>query len=460
MPVQQNRVRSGVRTTSLQYNEMKERWELCYALWGGTKTMRECGTQYLPKNPLESDAKYQQRLLSTFLYNAYKRTINALVGSAFTRPINVSNLPPELEPLIKNADGSGQSLTAVAALMCRNILLSGKGHVFVDFPETGGLVTVSDVIRGEKLPILNVIDPRDLIGWQTEYNQGREKITEVRFVERTLEFAEEFYDLEVERVRVVGPDSFVVYSQNTAAARNQGNSSEKKKLSEFGPEREGVNTLGHVPIVTVYCEKENTFVAYPPLEDLAWLNLRHWQSSSEQNNILHVARIPILFGKAMGGEEAGIVVGADSSVHSDNPEADLKYVEHTGAAINAGKDDLRALEDQMAHMGSDILTSKSVSRQTATSRSIDRNESMSTFQVILRNLEAGIEEAIKLAGEWINVDASKVKVSIGEDMSLISNESNPVENLEKLKDKDLLTEKEEIAELKRRGVLSPNVTEQ
>lgn len=458
MPAQQNKIRSGVRATSVQYNEMKERWELCYALWGGTKSMREAREIYLPKNPLESEKKYEQRLRSTFLYNAYKRAIETMVGSAFSRPINVSNLPVELEPLVKNADGSGQSLTAIAALTCRNILISGKGHLFVDFPETGGVVTVSDVIRGEKMPIINVIDPRDLIGWRSEYNQGREKITEIRFVEKTIEFAEEFYDLEVERVRVVRPHEFVIYSQNTDFPKNQGTT--KKKASEFVPEKEGVNTLGSVPVVTVYSEKENTFVSYPPLEDLAWLNLRHWQSSSEQSNILHVARVPILFGKCLGGEEGSIQVGSDSAVHSDSPEAELKYVEHTGQAINAGKDDLRALEDQMAHMGSDVLTSKSVSRQTATGREIDKAESMSTFQVILRNLEAGLEEAIRLAGDWINVDASKVKVSIGEDLSLVNAEANPVESLEKLTEKGVLTEQEEITELKRRGVLSPNVTEQ
>jgi hypothetical protein len=32
----------------------------------------------------------------------------------------------------------------------------------------------------------------------------------------------------------------------------------------------------------------------PPLLDLAYLNVKHWQSQSDQDNILHIARVPIL----------------------------------------------------------------------------------------------------------------------------------------------------------------------
>jgi hypothetical protein len=31
-----------------------------------------------------------------------------------------------------------------------------------------------------------------------------------------------------------------------------------------------------------------------PLRDLAYLNVKHWQSQSDQDTILHVARVPIL----------------------------------------------------------------------------------------------------------------------------------------------------------------------
>src|SRR3546814_11327266 len=69
--------------------------------------------------------------------------------------------------------------------------------------------------------------------------------------------------------------------------------------TSFGPP--GFGTL---PLVTVYAERTGYLTARPPLLDLAWLNLAHWQSSSDQRHILHVARVPILFeiGRASGRE--------------------------------------------------------------------------------------------------------------------------------------------------------------
>ena len=49
--------------------------------------------------------------------------------------------------------------------------------------------------------------------------------------------------------------------------------------------------------------------AHPPLMDLAWLNLAHWQSASDQRHILHVARVPILFGRNLTLPEDGLALG-------------------------------------------------------------------------------------------------------------------------------------------------------
>jgi hypothetical protein len=38
----------------------------------------------------------------------------------------------------------------------------------------------------------------------------------------------------------------------------------------------------------------------PPLLNLALLNIKHWQSQSEQDNILHVARVPLLVAYGLG----------------------------------------------------------------------------------------------------------------------------------------------------------------
>ena len=64
--------------------------------------------------------------------------------------------------------------------------------------------------------------------------------------------------------------------------------------------------------------------------ELGHLNVEHWQSSSDQQTILHVARVPLLF---VIGVETPLTIGADSLITASNPGAELKFVEHSGAAI-------------------------------------------------------------------------------------------------------------------------------
>jgi len=57
----------------------------------------------------------------------------------------------------------------------------------------------------------------------------------------------------------------------------------------------GPMTLGKIPLVTHYTFRIGDFIARPPFEDLSWLNIEHWQSSSDQRNALRYGRSAILF---------------------------------------------------------------------------------------------------------------------------------------------------------------------
>ena len=48
--------------------------------------------------------------------------------------------------------------------------------------------------------------------------------------------------------------------------------------------------------------------------DLAWLNLAHWQSASDQRHILHVARVPFLFGRGLSEGEIDLLLANDIAI--------------------------------------------------------------------------------------------------------------------------------------------------
>src|SRR3546814_6971269 len=86
----------------------------------------------------------------------------------------------------------------------------------------------------------------------------------------------------VEQIRVLEPGRWSLW-RRADAVRDRPWRRHAGGETSFGPP--GFGTL---PLVTVYAERTGYLTARPPLLDLAWLNLAHWQSSSDQRHILHV----------------------------------------------------------------------------------------------------------------------------------------------------------------------------
>ena len=144
--------------------------------------------------------------------------------------------------------------------------------------------------------------------------------------------------------------------------------------------------------------------AHPPLMDLAWLNLAHWQSASDQRHILHVARVPILFGRNLTLPEDGLALGPNRIVTGEGESADLRFVEHSGAAIAAGRQDLIDLEDRMAVMGLDLMTRRGgTGSTTATARAIDAAENSTSLLGLIHAVEEGLTTAFGYMADWLGV---------------------------------------------------------
>ena len=189
----------------------------------------------------------------------------------------------------------------------------------------------------------------------------------------------------------------------------------------------------------------------PPLEDLADLNVAHWQSQSDQRNILHVARVPILFGAGFEAT-AKIVVGAGTMARSTDPAATLSYVEHSGAAIGAGRDDLKDLETQMQVMGLQLLLPSP--NKTATGEIRDDVKENSQLAMMAKALEDALEGALGFmaAFEGGGEDAGG-SVTVNTDFGVASRDAADLRALTEAARDGHITAATLVRELKRRGVL-------
>ncbi len=473
---------SPVAVPGTGYSLMAEAWELILDLLGGTRTMREAGTKWLPQEAKELDSDYASRLHRSILYNALKDTISKLRNRPFKVPVIVTDLPDGLSYLEEDVDGMGTTLSDFAKGIIENLIEFGIAHIYVDHsnmaPDDESSSTATNgkgtstarnrqasnqtkdstadsianiTIQGEKDAGARVffwnISPVDLIGWQTEVLNSVTNLTQIRVQEAAIEPNGDYDDIEVNYINVFNKDGWEIHQQDD------------ENLQKYNLVRSGPSTLGKIPLITIYADKTGFLTADPPMEDLAWLNLAHWQSYSDQRNILKYSRFGLLFGKGFPAkqvEQGSVAIGPQRMILTSTVEADLRYVEPTGKGIEAGADDLEDIEQKMRVLGNQPMV-KNVP-VTATTDRIDESRTVSQLQAWVVSAERGILAALELASEWRKIDSpDTMQVDIFHDFEATVLGGGDKELLLKMRESNQITGETLLREEQRRGVFSEDM---
>jgi hypothetical protein len=173
------------------------------------------------------------------------------------------------------------------------------------------------------------------------------------------------------------------------------------------PAASGATTLQEIPVVPVYTGRTGFMGGLPPMLDLAWKNVEHWQSASDQRHILHVSRVPILFGSGFDSDSS--LAASPNSAILGPTGSTLVYVEHSGKAIEAGRQDLVDLKDEMQRMAGKIINEKVM--KTATESGVESTQAMSRIQAWALGLQHALDLAMEFTAKWAKRDVGTVRVN-------------------------------------------------
>lgn len=438
--------KAGPDTESASYKKMKPLWLMINALLGGTAAMREAGQELLPKHRREFDDDYKERLSTNVLVNFFEWTLDGLVSKPFSEAPKYDNLPVGWEEgWLDDIDLQGNHVTVFLRNWFRDAYAKGFSHVLIDFPriqprEDGKPRTLDDDRKEGLRPYWVQVAPENVLFAHAEMANGVERLTQVRILEESVE-VEDWEEKVVRRIRVLRPGSVQLYRQGA----------DKK----WHLEDEWETGLTDIPFVTYYAGiREGLHLAKPPLLDLAYLNVAHWQSSSDQRNVLKVARFPLLAASGLSAEDSeAVVVGPNRLLSTTDPQGKFYYVEHTGAAISAGQKDMESLEDQMAGYGATHLKVQPGS-MTATARALDSAEAISPLQAAVLDFEDAVVQALDWTAAWVKLEQGG-DVEFNKEFGLTLGDQNGLEILRKTRETKDISRKAWLEELKRRGLLRP-----
>ncbi len=308
------KVDPSVRSSSSA--QMLVRTQMIRAVYGGTETMRDQGEAFLPRYEKESKPRYDARLASTFALNKTREAVDAASAKPFRTLVTVTNGDPDLDLWLKDIDLTGNHLHIFGHAHFNDSMLVGQGHILVDHPTTMNLPNLAAQQASGVRPFMKRIRDDNLLAAYTERVGGDNQVLHARIadtrVQRNPDFTEsiinQVYVLEVEPGAVAG---IVQLWEKPASG------------GDWVLVGESPLTMNEVPLVSMFAgDTEGAYVTRPIFLDLAFKQIEHWISSSDQRSILSAARFPMLAASGVEidpEDESGFAIGPFKVLYSPDP---------------------------------------------------------------------------------------------------------------------------------------------
>jgi hypothetical protein len=403
---------------------MRTLWRDVEPLMNGTHAMR-VAPHLMPRWPNEEHDSYTARVQTATLFPAYRRTISVMAGKPFSKPLTLSDDTPELIVSWANdIDLEGVNLHAFAAEMLQEALAFGLAGILVDAPPpvaTDSPIgpTVADQQRAGVRPYFVRVRHDQVLGWRMRTVAGRAVLTQLRLAETdTIEdgaFGEKVETRYRVFTRSVGPAGPVI------AFRLLRVSEDKKVIVDA----EGTYpTQREIPVAEVpTAGRVSLFESEPPLLDLGYLNIAHYQQASDAAQSRHMTCVPFLFtaGFEMANEYGQpMTVGTNSGLNTSNADGKAMYVSHDGAALAECRAALTELRNDIGALGLAMLAPDQRAAETATAKRLDRAAESSALAVTARGVQDAVERALGFHARYLRLeDGGSVTINRDYDAELM-----------------------------------------
>jgi len=369
-----------VNDPNAAWKNMEPHWVLIEDLMGGSYEMRRKHRRYLPQEPRELDDAYDNRLARSVCPPYYQRLERMLGGMLTRKPVRLNDVPDVIREQLFDVDLQGNDLNIWTYETARKMIRYGHVGVLVDAPRDAS-----------GRPYWVTYTPRDILGCRCEVIEGQQKLTQLRLLEKVIEPDGEYGEEIVEQVRLLTPGAYEIHRRN-----NDG---------DFKLFDEGSTTLSEIPFSVAYSNRVNLMESRPPMEDIAELNLKAYQTQSDLDNQLHISAVPMLafFGFPQTSEEVSAGPGEAIAFPADGR---AEYIESKGTSYNAQFDRLKQIEAQINELGLAAVLGQKLSAETAEAKRIDRSQGDSTMQVVAQQMQDMIDNSLIFHAQYLRSGAT------------------------------------------------------
>jgi hypothetical protein len=363
-----------VQDANSSWYAMEAHWILIEDLLGGTYSMRQKHRRYLPQEPRELDESYDNRLARSVCPPYYQRLERLLAGMLTRKPVRLVDTSDTITEQLFDVDLNGNDLNVWTYETARKMVRYGHVGTLVDAPADGGR------------PYWVTYTPRQILGWRTEANEGKQELTMLRLQELASVPDGEYGEKVVQQVRVLTPGEYQIH--------------QKDDKGDFRMVDEGRTSLSEIPFSIAYSNRVGFMESRPPLEDIAELNLKTYQIQSDLDNQLHISAVPMLafYGFPSSAEEVSAGPGEAIAFPA---EGRAEYIEPGGVSFQYQFQRMEQLAGQINELGLSAVLGQKLTAETAEAKRINRSQGDSTMMVIAQNMQDMIDNCLQFHAQYL-----------------------------------------------------------
>ena len=432
----------SVHLPTAEMVELNKKSKIIDDLLGGTATMRKAAQTYLFKMEMEEPDSYRKRLERSTLYPALSETLSQMTGRVFFNPIDVADVTEAVQALFDDVDLVGNNLDVFASRWFYSALAYGCSFALIDFTRVEAVKSRAEEKALNARPYWVHIKPHQVLGIKTARVNGKQAITQFRYVVNEQFEDGEFGVKTVKHVYVYEISKVRKFSEAEGEFRLE---SELLLTAQNRP-------LDFVPVVPFITKRnELTNAIEPPLMELAYLNVKHWQSQSDQDNITNIARVPLL--AIYSNDEVKQLSIGGSAIHLP-VDSSMQFVEHSGQAIASGVESLKDLEEQMKTAGAKLLTKTALAMTDSQARD-EAGKEISQLRLLANRFEDAIDLALEYTAHWLGIAKEQVgNVQISGNIENDLDPSASMASVIQLRNAGVISNQSTFDEAKRRGLLA------
>ncbi|EKB5404241.1 DUF4055 domain-containing protein [Salmonella enterica] len=398
------------------YSEFLPEWQMVGDCVDGERAVKKQREKYLPhpgdegQNSEQDRERYKAYLKRAPFINATGRTLTGLIGIAFNKPVKIQ-LSGKLTAIESDADGEGQPLTQLIRDALSQNLQRGRAGILSDYT-SGGTQTVATAGR----PVIRLFTAKQIINWRVTNNKTSLVV---------LHYQEPVND----------PDSFELVMKDfwlelrlingLAMSRKWQESDEGIQENEWVELKDACGKrLEELPWAWIGAVNNDHTPDAPPLADIAYINIKHYQAEADIAEIAHTVGQPTIAISEVSQQWVdknlkGVKVGARNGLMLPvGGKLSMVQAEDRNLPITVAE----RREKQMAMLGAKLVE-RNTSARTATQASDEAQTDNSVLSLCAGNVEQAVNRALSFAVAFAGSGEGQIELNKRYELSQLDSAS-------------------------------------